>query len=174
MQSRDSRTEEALRDLLDEAAIKKVHLRYCRAIDRRDWDLLRSCYHPDAIDDHGAGEYVGGVEGLIEYCKKGTLNFLSTTHLTGNQLVEVAGDIAWAEHYARAFHRVPAGSDGVAKDLVCNARYIDRFERRNGEWRIAKRVIIVDSERVDPVRESWTDPAQFRGRRDGTDPSYER
>ena len=34
--------EEALQRLLDEAAIKKVHLRYCRAVDRRDWELLRS------------------------------------------------------------------------------------------------------------------------------------
>ena len=43
----------ALQMLIDEAAIKKVHLRYCRGIDRMDWDLIRSCYHPDAIDDHG-------------------------------------------------------------------------------------------------------------------------
>ena len=56
----------ALRRLLDEEAIKKVHLRYCRGIDRRDWELLRSCYHPDALDDHG--DYVGGVDGFIKFC----------------------------------------------------------------------------------------------------------
>ena len=164
--------EESLQRLLDEAAIKKVHIRYCRGIDRMDWDLVRSCYHPDAIDDHG--EYVGGIDEFIEYCKAGTPNFVSTTHMTGNQLVEVDGDSAWAEHYARAYHRVAAGPDGQAKDLVCNARYVDRYERRNGEWRIAKRLVIVDTERVDPVRETWTDPSQLRGRRDKTDPSYSR
>jgi hypothetical protein len=162
----------SLQRLLDEAAIKALQIRYCRGIDRMDWDLVRSCYHPDAVDDHG--EYVGGVDGFIEYCKAGTPNFLSTTHFTGNQLVEIDGDVAWAEHYARAYHRVAGGPDGPDKDLVVNCRYVDRLERRAGEWRLTKRVVIVDSERVDPVLERWVDPSQLRGRRDRTDPSYVR
>lgn len=159
-----------IRRLLDEAAIRKVHLRYCRGVDRLDWDLVRSCYHPDAIDDHG--EYVGGVEGFIDYCKAGTAQFLSTTHFTGNQLVEVDGDRAWAEHYARAYHRVPAGEDGKPRDFAINCRYIDDMERRDGEWRIARRVVVVDADRVDPVAESWVPEEQMRGRRGRADPSY--
>jgi SnoaL-like domain len=162
--------EYSLQMLLDEMAIKNLHIRYCRGIDRMDWDLVRSCYHPDAIDDHGG--YVGGVEGFIEYCKAGTPNFVSTTHMTGNQLVEVNGDKAWAEHYARAYHRVAAGPDGQARELVCNARYVDSYERRNGEWRISKRVVVVDSDRVDPVLETWSERVLFRGKRDKSDPSY--
>jgi hypothetical protein len=164
--------EPLLQRLLDEEAIKKVHIRYCRGIDRMDWELVRSCYHPDAIDDHG--EYVGGIDGFIEYCKAGCPTFLSTTHFTGNQLVEVDGDVAWAEHYARAFHRVAAGEDGVMKDLVVNCRYGDRFERRGGEWRIAHRTVIVDTDRVDPVGEHWVPDVQLRGARDRSDPTYAR
>jgi hypothetical protein len=164
--------EDSLQRLLDVAAIKELHIRYCRGVDRMDWDLVRSCYHPDAIDDHG--DYVGGVDGFIEYCKAGTPTFESTTHFTGNQLVEVDGDTAWAEHYARAWHRMPAGPDGLARDLVVNARYIDRLERRNGEWRLLKRVIVVDSERVDPVHDRWVNPVLLRGSRDRSDPSYSR
>nr|WP_213245328.1 nuclear transport factor 2 family protein [Gordonia pseudamarae] len=41
---------EQLRDLLDRQAICDVVARYCRAIDRRDFDLLRTCYHPGAVD----------------------------------------------------------------------------------------------------------------------------
>jgi hypothetical protein len=160
----------SLQRLIDEAAIKKVHIRYCRGVDRMDWDLIRSCYHPDAIDDHG--EYVGGIDGFIEYCKKGTPNFEGTFHFTGNQLVEVDGDSAWAEHYARAYHRVAAEPGGSPKDLVTNVRYVDRFERRNGEWRILKRVVVVDTDRVDPVNERWVPEVQLRGRRDKSDPSY--
>ena len=95
-----------LRRLLDEEAIKKVHLRYCRGIDRMDWDLVRSCYHPDALDDHG--EFVGDIEAFIEYGKANLPTFLSTSHCICNQLVEVNGDTAFAEHYGIAYHRLPA------------------------------------------------------------------
>ena len=161
---------EALQRLVDEADIKKVHLRYCRGVDRLDWDLVRSCYHSDAIDDHG--EYAGGVEGFIEYCRQGTRNFSSTTHFTGNQLVEVDGDTAWAEHYARAYHRVPPGPDGQCKDFAILCRYVDRMERRDGEWRIARRVVVIDGDRVDPVDETWVPQSAINSRRDGEDPSY--
>jgi len=57
-----------LQNLVDEAEIRQVHIRYCRGIDRMDWALVRSCYHPDAIDRHGA--YEGGVEGFIEWAAK--------------------------------------------------------------------------------------------------------
>jgi hypothetical protein len=159
-----------LQRFVDEAAIKKVHIRYCRGIDRQDWDLVRSCYHPDATDDHG--EFVGGIDGFIEYCKKGTPNFLGTCHFTGNQLVEVDGNTAWAEHHGIAYHRV-AGKDGQPeKDLITVGRWIDRMEKRNGEWRIAKRVVIVDMDRVDPISARWVDAVLMRGKRGKTDPSY--
>lgn len=162
--------EEEMRRLIDEAEIRKVHMRYCRGIDRMDWELIRSCYHPDAIDDHG--EYVGGVDGFIDYCKAGCPTFVSTTHFTGNQLIEVDGTVAWAETYARAYHRV-AGTDGQPdKDLVVNTRYVDRFEKRAGEWRIAHRKVVVDTDRVDVVNERWVPESQLRSRRDATDPSY--
>ena len=71
-----------LRKLVDEAEIRQVHIRYCRGIDRMDWALVRSCYHPDAIDRHGA--YEGGVEGFIEWAEKLLPDFESTMHFTGN------------------------------------------------------------------------------------------
>ncbi|WP_269138841.1 nuclear transport factor 2 family protein [Paraburkholderia hospita] len=40
-----------LQRLLYIEAIKDVHARYRRGIDRMDWDIARPCYHPDAIDD---------------------------------------------------------------------------------------------------------------------------
>ena len=69
-------------------------------------------------------------------------------------LVEVDGDTAFAEHYGIAYHRLPAGDDGLEKDWIATIRYIDRFERRGGEWRIAHRRSIVDSDRVDVVSET--------------------
>jgi hypothetical protein len=162
--------DEELRRFVDEAAIRKVHMRYCRGIDRMDWDLVRSCYHPDAVDDHG--EYVGGIEGFIEYCKAGTPSFERTFHFTGNHLIEVDGDVAAAEYYAIAYHRVGASEAKPERDLITCGRYVDRMERRAGEWRIASRVVIVDFDRVDTVSERWVPEAQLRGTRDKRDPSY--
>ena len=161
-----------LRQLLDEAAIKKLHIRYCRGVDRLDWDIVRSCYHPDGTDDHGS--YKGGIEGFIEWASVGLPRFESTTHFTGNQLVEVNGDVAWAEHYAIVFHRRPANAEGPAADLIANVRYVDRLERRDGEWRIAARIVLADSNKVDAVESCWLGDDLQPSRRDRTDPSYRR
>lgn len=165
-----SEMDKALLQLLDEAAIRDVHARYCRGVDRLDWDLVRSCYHPDAVDDHG--DYVGDVEGFIAYCKKGTALFESTNHFICNQLVRVSGDKASAEHYGLAYHRLLASANGPAKDIVANVRFIDQLERRNDAWRILKRVIVIDSERTLSSGESWINPVLRRAMRDKTDPSY--
>lgn len=164
--------DEALQRLLDEEEIKRVHLRYCRGIDRMDWDLVRSCYHPDARDDHG--EYVGGIEGFIEYGRANLPRFTSTNHCVCNQVVEVQGDVAFAEHYAIAYHRIPAEGGEPEKDWVANTRYVDRFERRNGEWRIAYRRTLVDADRVQIIEETLVPRDQMRGHRDRTDASYDR
>lgn len=164
--------DEEMRRFLDEEAIRKVHLRYCRGIDRMDLDLVRSCYHPDAIDDHG--EFVGGVDEFIAYARENLPNFLSTSHCVCNQLVEVDGDTAFAEHYGIAFHRLPAGADGIEKDWIATIRYVDRFERRDGEWRIAHRRSIVDSDRINPVGETMVPHGTMAGARDRSDPSYDR
>jgi hypothetical protein len=43
-----------LRGVVDQFAIRDLLLRYARGIDRRDLDLVRSCYHADAVDEHGS------------------------------------------------------------------------------------------------------------------------
>jgi hypothetical protein len=163
---------QALQRLLEEEEIKRVHLRYCRGVDRMDWELVRSCYHPDATDDHG--DYVGGIDGFIAYGEANLPRFTSTNHCVCNQLVEVQGDVAFAEHYAIAYHRLPAGDGEPERDWIANVRYVDRFERRNGEWRIAKRRTLVDADRVQVVTASLIPSDQMRGSRDRTDPSYHR
>ena len=53
-----------LETLLAKQEIGDVIYRYARGIDRLDFDLVRSCYHPDAVDDHGA--FKGNVDEFIE------------------------------------------------------------------------------------------------------------
>lgn len=121
-----------------------------------DWDLVRSCYHPDAVDRHGSFE--GGIDEFIDWFAKLLPEFESTSHCTGNQLVNVKGDTAFAEHYNRVFHRTKPTGDKPAADWILNLRYIDRMEKRNGEWRIAYRILAFDSERTDVVVPSEAPP----------------
>jgi hypothetical protein len=55
------------------------------------------------------------------------------------------------------------------------ARWVDRFERRDGTWRIAERTSIVEYNRSFPRGEEGAIVALFNnGTRDRTDPSYAR
>jgi hypothetical protein len=156
-------------DLLAEAEIKDVHIRYCRANDRRDEELMRSCFHPDAVIE--LHEPLG-VEAFIALGREILSQFTVTWHNTGNQLVEVTGDAAWAEHYTTSSHRMAADANGPERDFVVSGRYVDRMERRGGEWRIARRLMLLDYSRIDPVAPGAPAPGGRTGARDRSDPSY--
>ena len=138
----------AVQHLLDQNAVEKVHVRYCRGIDRTDWKLVRSCFHDDAYADYG--DFKGKLDDFIAYAQRGVI-FQYTMHFIGNQLVEIVGDTAWAEHYTRAYHRILPTEQAPASDWHMCLRYIDRMEKRKDEWRIANRVMIVESVHMLPV-----------------------
>jgi len=161
---------ESLDELVAQSAIRDVQMRYCRAVDRMDFDLLRTCFHADALADYGF--FVGSIDDFIGMAREGLKAYAGTTHFTGNQLVEVHGDSAWAEHYTVATHRCPADDNGPVRDFVTAIRYVDRLERREGDWRIAKRVLILDWWRTDPVTEFGAAPQVQVGKRDRSDASY--
>jgi len=158
-------------DVLAEAEIRDVHLRYCRANDRRDEDLMRGCFHKDAVIELHKEL---NVEEFLALGRQILSQYTVTWHNTGNQLVEVRGDAAWAEHYTISSHRIAADDKGPERDWIAHGRYIDRMERRGGAWRIARRKMIVDYTRLDPVLAG--DPAMpggsGGGSRDRNDPSY--
>jgi hypothetical protein len=154
-------------DLLARQEIADVILRYARGIDRLDFDLVRSCYHPDAWDDHGS--FQGDVDGFIAMCEEFLPRWTATQHFMGNMLIEVDRDRARAETYAVAYHR-REHDDGTGKDDVFGIRYVDRFECRDGDWRIAHRVVATEWRRVDPVAKAGNRGAVgVWGRRDGDD-----
>jgi hypothetical protein len=158
-----------IEDLLAEAEIKDVHIRYCRANDRRDEELMRSCFHPDAVIElHQPLD----VDAFITFGREVLGRFTVTWHDTGNQLVEVDGDLAWAEHYTTSSHRIAADETGPERDFVASGRYVDRMERRGGEWRIAKRIMLLDFTRTDPVVPEGPGFGNPAGARDRSDPSY--
>jgi hypothetical protein len=81
---------------------------------------------------------------------------VSSTHTLGNVLIELNGEFAGVESQFIACIRC-RHNDGEV-DWLMGGRYVDRFERRDGVWRIADRTVVYDWSRVDPVEPS---PAGF-------------
>lgn len=155
--------------LMAHAEITDVLARYVRGADRNDWELVRSCYHPDATDDHGL--YSGGLEGLMVFLAAVAATLTSTSHQLGPPLIELEGEIARAETYCLGWYERP-GSDGLTRSIAQGLRYLDRFERRGHRWAIASRVVVLDWEKVfGPDRPSTPAPSWQRGRRGAADPS---
>lgn len=159
-----------LRRLKDHREIADCVLRYCRGIDRMDREIVRSCYHADAVDEHGS--FRGNVDDFLDWVWPLLEKYSTTMHFVGNTLVEVSEDVAAAETYGIAFHRSEDARPHL--NLMTGFRYLDRFERRGGDWRIARRVAVTEWSRVDDAAGRFLpDESQLQGRRDATDASYE-
>jgi hypothetical protein len=133
---------------LDRQAILELLYLYCRACDRADETLLRSCFHPDSQHRHG------GFEGSsADFCTLALRIIRSakvTKHMLTNAHIELAGEIAFSESHYQGYHCMPNQSTRVDEDHFAAGRYLDRFERREGRWRIAQRIGLCDFERFDP------------------------
>jgi 3-phenylpropionate/cinnamic acid dioxygenase small subunit len=159
-------------ELIAREEIRQVLARYARAVDRADRDQVRSCFHPDAHDDHGVVE--GTVDDLMRGYEVLLHGFDSTMHFLGNEYIDVHGETADVETYCIAFHRQQATPERSTRDLVLGIRYVDRFERRDGDWRIADRQVVFDWTRVDEIPNEWKYPTPVRGTRGPEDPGLER
>jgi ketosteroid isomerase-like protein len=153
--------------------IQQVIFRYCRGVDRGDAALIASVYHPDAVDEHGAWRGLGREFGDYLVPAMDQTPLVSQHHIT-NSLIALAGDTAQVESYFIAFHGEADGAGGHRHAQVCG-RYLDRFERRDGGWKIAHRQVILDLSRVLATGEAWGGMDHFPhgGRRDA-DPSWDR
>jgi hypothetical protein len=190
----DEKTLQRLLAAADRAEIENLLGTYCRAIDRLDLELLKTVYHPDAIDDHGAihanahefAEQI--IPTLAQVC-------VYSMHTVTHAVIDVQGDEAVSEAYYLGFHTI--GSDGEAvrnffgegyvaaqraagtlagrHEYICGGRYLDRLQRRDGVWRIQARKITNEFNVCRPetaLNEAM--PAAFAvpSRRDRDDPLY--
>lgn len=162
-----------LATLLSRQEIYDCLLRFARGVDRLDRELFLSAFHPDA--EIAAGPFVGDPEALADWAfalhrreQEATLHYLL------NHACEIEGEQAHAETYYLFVGRLPGGDNWLA-----GGRYLDRFERRQGEWRIATRVNLVEfSSRVAGLPLPFADLPDLAENglpaRDRSDPSYAR
>ena len=171
----DATMERKLQEMIDRHEIWQVLLRYGRGLDRVDRKLVRSCYFDDAIEDHDT--FVGKVDDFLDWADQTTLAYETTHHGLMNHYCELEGDNAYCEtHFFFT---------SVAKKpphFMSIGRYIDHFQKRNGEWRIANRVCVVEG-KFDiaeshvsslPMATSYPHSAAQTVTRDRDDVSYHR
>jgi hypothetical protein len=146
-----------LQDLLDREAIRECLYRYCRGIDRADEATLRSVYWEDASDCHGA--WNGSADGFIGQALTKLREGGRRVHQVSNVAIELHGDVAAAES---SFLALQATALAPQLETFLCGRYVDRFERREGEWRIAARTVVYDwIEERERAELAWADAALF-------------
>lgn len=128
-----------IRAQMDRTEILGRIMTYCKGIDRLDRELLLSVYHPDALDDHGifvgpASQYIDWIIDFHRTHQQRTMHAI-TTHFC-----ELDGDVAHTETYYtyRALNRQAPFYN------TATGRYLDRFEKREGQWKIAHRICVTD------------------------------
>lgn len=156
-------TQEDVEELIAKSQIHDVLTRYCRALDRCDVDLMKTVYWEDGVDEHGvfSGNAMEFSEFIINSVKEW---FDVDVHMITNVHIDVRGDVAFSESYLFSYCSVPGRREtveavfgtsyadqfnwdkvtGKTHDYLMGGRYVDRLERRNGEWRIAKRRVVMD------------------------------
>ena len=145
--------EAALQEVVDRSAIHDVMMRYVHGIDRRDWDLVATCFAPDAdldYEDFYQGtppKFIAAVRDAFEQY------FAVTMHHVGNQLIEVEGGKGRMESYAVAYHREKEPrADGKQRDIIVGVRYLDELERRDGRGVIVRRSEVYDWRKEEVVQ----------------------
>ncbi len=159
-----------LAKLIARSEIKDCLKRYARGVDRKDWAMVRECFHTDAVDHHG--EFHGTREQFIAWVDKRHADVPFSMHYLLNCLIEFhTPTYAAVETYFWAVQRREAGaSEGTDHEVF--GRYVDQFEQRDGVWRIADRKVAYDSTRQWPSTNHLRPLSGVIGRRDSRDPVY--
>ena len=135
--------------LSDREAIREVVLRYSHGVDRLDGDWMKSAYWPDATDDHGV--FVGNAWEFVDHCMASHVRWRSTMHCVYNHQIELDDDGVHAR--GETYNVSYLFRDDQPTAETWYGRYLDRYEKRDGEWRILHRVCVHEGTRTLPTSE---------------------
>ena len=165
--------------LLEKEDIRDCLRRFSRGMDRFDRELYLSAFWDDA--EMAAGPYVGDVPGCWDWAKPMHEQWqILTHHSLLNTTIDIDGDTAHVETYyifVARNHPFPGTYNETL--TLAGGRYVDRFEKRGGEWRIALRTNVIEwASDAPPTEIPFGDVPDIGANgvsaRDGSDPSYAR
>jgi SnoaL-like domain len=172
-QNVDSEMHAKLARLLERQDILDCVMRFSRGMDRFDRELFLSAFHADAVI--AAGPFVGGPQDLYDWASSMHEHGQSATHHNLlNHTCEIDGDVAHTETYY-----LFVGRNRDDTNWIAGGRYIDRFERRGGKWKIALRTNAIEwSGMVPTMPIPFSDVPDIHvngsASRSNQDPSYRR
>jgi hypothetical protein len=162
-----------LERLLDRQEIIECLNAFSRGMDRFDREIYLSAFHPDA--EMAVGPFVGGVADCYDWAMPmHEAGQKATHHNLLNINIEFDGDTAHTETYYLFVARNRDDSNWIA-----GGRYIDRFEKRGGKWKIALRTNSIEWSGIVPTMAlPFSDVPDIYGNgapaRSTEDPSYQR
>jgi len=144
--------------LSDREAIRDVVFRYSHGVDRLDGDWMKSAYWPDATDDHGT--FVGNAWEFVDHCMTSHARWRSTLHCVFNQQIDLADDGVHARGETYNIAYLFRDDDSTVRTWW--GRYLDDYEKRDGEWRILHRVCVHEASGSLPASEMEIPWQKFR------------
>jgi len=162
-----------MQTLLDRQAIFDCVKRNSRGNDRFDIELITSSYHPDAIHELGEKQISGLQYGEHANQSHSAISEVNLHNVTMHTC-DIQGDVAHTESYVIGLF----ADKGAETSRILAGRYIDRLEKRDGEWRIVLRratvEVALEGKAILPNGKTPPGSGYLRGNRDRSDPSYER
>jgi hypothetical protein len=150
----------------DKLDIRDVLTKYCRGLDRMDKAMACSVFSADC-SAHYYDMYEGTGHGFVDWAWEVHAGMERHSHQISNALIEVDGNTAVSEAYVTvALWTNPP----ELTEIVCRGRYLDRWEKREGNWQIVKREHVLDTQSVNGV--PVPDAPNSQSRRDESDPSF--
>jgi hypothetical protein len=143
--------EERLSRIADEHEIDRVLSAWAFARDCGDWDILSNCFQPDATINISwfsgpAADFVERSKDMLAEFKPGEHG----KHQIGRARIIVEGNRATSECHVQLLRRVIG--DPFDFDAITWGRFFDHFENReDGVWRIHRRTMVYEKDRLDPV-----------------------
>ncbi len=136
--------------IADEHEIVRIRRLWAFSRDQGDWETVKTLFHDDATIS--ISWYSGSVDGFIEGSKK-----LFSRPRPGTRVKHWFGSYRTSLVKNRAFletdfeGRVRDYIDGHLFDITFEGRFFDRFEKRNGAWKIAYWTAVYDKDTINPV-----------------------
>ena len=127
-------------EISDRLEIQDLLVRYCHAVDRRDWKAFEKLFVEDAILDYTAFDGPrSGVKDLAAYLNDAVSGVQGSQHTISTTLLEFDGDIVKA-HSAAQVQMISDKGDGTTHVFFIGLWYLDTLVRTSDGWRIKERV----------------------------------